>query len=803
MQAQHALIIPVFNGERYILSLFVQLEAFLATHSDWHVYIVNDGSTDTTLQLLNLLPANISSSVTVLSYEQNRGKGGAIAYAMGMIPQSVSTISYTDIEIPYTFEPLVKGVEVLQQRSEVSAVIGDRTRAEGLQYSKYRQLATRLFRFFVPAEVRAFADTQAGCKVFRADVARRVFGQLQTSRWVFDIEVLSMLVRSGDVVETVPVTIKPQCAQGVGGLTFFRSSISVLGDMAHIQFPQTYALGVRYQLIFLWFIFFLISVVWYWKSLWLGFFADDFLALQVARDTTSWWSYGVNNIFGLKGSGSYGPVWNWVVEAQYSLFGMRPFGYHLVNLLVHALNATLLSMIAYSLIPKKSVSVFCGVLFLTLMGHVEAVAWFAAQVHIVAVCFVLCGLWCYVRSVQTQSTRWYLISLCTAMLAIYTKEIAVTVVVLYPLSGLFVRLQHKKDSLSTLCAQIVKETLPFVFILSTYLVLRYIVTHADALSYYGGDFSATLTYAHIAQFIVSITLSHMLPYVQRMNVASFIWVHQIWVVLFLACILVWFIFKKHYLTPLVFLVYLISLIPYVPLTLNRFSYEGERYGYFPGVWFALLVCVFVYELYSLIPKARTFCMAISVVGMVVWLSGSWYVVSQKLYVWQQANLWVQDIFMRAQEVPWENLGHTYIIGLPDSYGGAPLLPLGFVSGMSLIFDTTIGGQQLYLNSWVQGLPDFQSLRTSVSMKCMRDRGVCHWRAQQPRFIGHVTSSIAEGSFMLSVFDDGQPWAKQIVFEPTDVWCDQTTSLTFIWYDMMSGRWFFKIVDPTELCIEGV
>ncbi len=801
MQAKHALIIPVFNGERHILSLFVQLEAFLATQSDWYVYIVNDGSTDTTLQLLNLLPANISSSVTVLSYEQNRGKGGAIAYAMGMIPQNVSTISYTDIEIPYTFEPLVKGVEVLQQRSEVSAVIGDRTRAQGLQYSKYRQLATKLFRLFVPTEVRVFADTQAGCKAFRSDVARRVFGQLQTSRWVFDIEVLSTLVRSGDVVETIPVTIKPQCARGVGGLTFLHSSVSVLTDLFHIRFPQVYRHILQRTFLLYFIASLLLSFLWFGQSLTLGFFSDDFLALSVADQASSWWSYLVTNIFGQKGGGSYGPVWNWIVEAQYSLFGMRASWFHGVSIVVHALNATLLVVFLQLLTKRKSLSVAAGLLFLTLVGHVESVVWVASQVHLFATLFLLVGFIAYIQSIQIENRRWYVLGMVSIALALFTKEISVTSILLLPLIGLWLRTKQMGVSLYTACVHSLKDAIPVFVSLSTFLVLRYVVTQTGTVSYYGGGFD-TLTYYHISQFIIGITLSHVLPFSQRAELWEFLFVYK--EILFVCLVLVsLFLLKKKQHNAVFFsLLCLIVLIPYVPLFLNFYSYEGERYGYFPALFFATAVIFFVSEVVSLTPKRVQTILSVGLCLVVgVWMVGSLVTVFGKIDNWRQADEWIAQVFDEAQQLPWDDLGYVYVLGLPDSYQGAHLLRNGFMQGMKMLYDRPIVGESPYILSSVLELPD-TSARASMRVTCRIGGRQCSLHSTDQNIIGFPTSSVAHGVLTLGNVDRRTLLAKSVSLKVSDQWCADKEVISLVWYDARSGRWLYETLDPYLLCDNG-
>jgi len=48
-------------------------------------------------------------------------------------------------------------------------------------------------------------DYTCGFKLFRGDAARRIFSELDTARWCFDVEVLARAVRAGLTIVQVPV----------------------------------------------------------------------------------------------------------------------------------------------------------------------------------------------------------------------------------------------------------------------------------------------------------------------------------------------------------------------------------------------------------------------------------------------------------------------------------------------------------------------------------------------------------------------------------------------------------------------
>ena len=147
----------------------------------------------------------------------------------------------------------------------------------------------------------------------------------------------------------------------------------------------------------------------------------------------------------LRGEHTYWHPLTWVshmVDCQ--LFGLKPAGHHLVNLLFHILN-TLLVFLLF----RRMTGAFwrCAVLAALFALHplqVDTVAWVAERKNLLSAAFWLLTIWAYVRYAEVQSQdsaasntqhasrithhriRYYVLSLCFFALGLMCKPVLVT-----------------------------------------------------------------------------------------------------------------------------------------------------------------------------------------------------------------------------------------------------------------------------------------------------------------------------------------------------------------------------------------
>jgi protein O-mannosyl-transferase len=127
------------------------------------------------------------------------------------------------------------------------------------------------------------------------------------------------------------------------------------------------------------------------------------------------------------------------------LFGLNPSGHHMVNVLLHAMNAVLLFLVLTQLTGAMGCSAFVAALFAVHPLHVESVAWISERKDLLSTLFGLLILWAYGRHAVKPQFGQYLLVITFFILSLLSKPMWVTAPFLLLLLD-FWPLQRVKDS---------------------------------------------------------------------------------------------------------------------------------------------------------------------------------------------------------------------------------------------------------------------------------------------------------------------------------------------------------------------
>jgi len=193
-----ALVIPCYDEEHRLP--VDELRRFAVPGLDLELVLVNDGSRDGTLQLLEKLHDEDPKRFTVVNLAQNSGKAEAVR--QGILAALETKPDYTgfwDADLATPLNELPAFVEILDTRPNVQMVMGARVRLLGRDISRQasRHYFGRMGATLISQTLQlAVYDTQCGAKLFRAtDDTRHVFSTPFISRWIFDVEVIARYVR--------------------------------------------------------------------------------------------------------------------------------------------------------------------------------------------------------------------------------------------------------------------------------------------------------------------------------------------------------------------------------------------------------------------------------------------------------------------------------------------------------------------------------------------------------------------------------------------------------------------------------
>lgn len=194
---RYSLIIPAFNEEaRLGPTLEAALRYFQEQAQSLELLVVDDGSLDRTRELVAEL-ARENSTIKLISYQPNRGKGYAVR--CGMLEASGELLLFADADGSTPIEEVQRLEKALTE--ELGFVIGSRALVSPetrVRTVWYRRVLGRVFNFLVNwLALRGVADSQCGFKLFRRDVARDLFGRQKLNGFSFDVELLFLARKLG------------------------------------------------------------------------------------------------------------------------------------------------------------------------------------------------------------------------------------------------------------------------------------------------------------------------------------------------------------------------------------------------------------------------------------------------------------------------------------------------------------------------------------------------------------------------------------------------------------------------------
>lgn len=233
MNRSLSIIVPAYNEEARLPETIRRIERYFE-HSDWgfhEVLIVDDGSTDGTFEAAAAF-ASANPNIRVLRNPGNRGKGYSVRH--GMLKAQGEWRLFSDADLSAPIEEL-DTLWAAIQRQGCDIAIGSRALNPaliGVHQPGFREAAGRFFNRVMRASIGLpIADTQCGFKLFRGDVAQKVFTKQTLERFGFDVEVLYIAQRQGFRIAEVPVHWNHVDGSKVGVFT----GLQAFGELAQIR----------------------------------------------------------------------------------------------------------------------------------------------------------------------------------------------------------------------------------------------------------------------------------------------------------------------------------------------------------------------------------------------------------------------------------------------------------------------------------------------------------------------------------------------------------------------------------------
>lgn len=197
-----SVVVPVFNEASTIKEVVRRiLNAPIAFPVE--VVIVDDGSTDGTVDFLRNPPISDDPRVQVLFHAQNRGKGAAVRTGLQATRGDIVIIQDADLEYspkdyPILLEPFIEGVADVVYGSRF---LGQKHRVLYFWHMVGNTVVTLISNMLTNINL---TDMMTGYKAFRADIVRRI--PLRSKGFGFEPEVTAKVARLGCRIYEVAVS---------------------------------------------------------------------------------------------------------------------------------------------------------------------------------------------------------------------------------------------------------------------------------------------------------------------------------------------------------------------------------------------------------------------------------------------------------------------------------------------------------------------------------------------------------------------------------------------------------------------
>lgn len=468
----------------------------------------------------------------------------------------------------------------------------------------------------------------------------------------------------------------------------------------------------RYRYLFLGAAIALTVAVGYANVVGVYFVSDDFE--RIAEANRGSFSYFGTAWDGTTGRPAYyRPLIVQTYALDYSLWGLNPRPYHLVNLFLHWGVSLLVALLTVELLGAAGadrrktfwVGGAAGLAFAASVRHTEAVSWISGRADVAAALFALAALIVYVRFRPVKNRARHLVWLTVPFyaLALLCKESALTVpLIVLTLEIVLYRTLWEREKPSTYLGY--GLILTMVGLLVAYLCVRYSITGA-LLS---GKKTYLFAHADLLEYVkraVKFTVCVLAAPKRSLPLFGFRlpWDAILYGYLFIGMIISAILgFRRRGLprptATLVGLVlaYAAAAIPVFYMSSSLYTTDSERFAYLPGVFALVFVTLFLYYLWR---KGAA------------WILAGWALLNLPVVIvvndgWRYAGNVSGTLLADYAELA---DGSTLVLNLPDSVNDKYVFRRGFAEAVELtragpaptgpIFRTVYPGEEAGRVEW--------------------------------------------------------------------------------------------------------
>jgi len=220
-----SIVIPCYNEQKGIS--IGEYSQFLNANPEVLICFVNDGSSDGTQKVLEILKEKHNSQIHIISYQKNLGKAEAVRTGINYCNKNYNNhcIGYLDADLSASPEEFIELQSHL--KGNIIFCFGSRIMKIGstIVRDNNRFIIGRIIATFISKLLRLKVyDTQCGCKIFTNEISILLFEKKFISKWLFDVELFYRMIaifgREKVVEKMVEIPLKQWIEKGDSKVKF-------------------------------------------------------------------------------------------------------------------------------------------------------------------------------------------------------------------------------------------------------------------------------------------------------------------------------------------------------------------------------------------------------------------------------------------------------------------------------------------------------------------------------------------------------------------------------------------------------
>jgi len=227
-----SVVIPAYNEEKRLPKTLVDIDKYLRQKAyTYEIIVVNDGSKDKTVQIIENLKLQIAN-LKLIDNKENHGKGYAVR--QGMLEATGEYRIFTDADNSTSIDQIEKmwpefgkGYDIVIGSRDVKGAVLDPPQPP------IRRFVGEGFKFLrkIIVGLWEIEDSQCGFKCFSKRAVENIFPRCKINRFAFDPEILIIAKKLGYKIKEIPVYWKNDLESKVK----LKSTIKMLSDLFKIR----------------------------------------------------------------------------------------------------------------------------------------------------------------------------------------------------------------------------------------------------------------------------------------------------------------------------------------------------------------------------------------------------------------------------------------------------------------------------------------------------------------------------------------------------------------------------------------